>query len=724
MATVQGQDPVPPCWIPHPLTTPHGPKSWIFYVVAEIADRHRPMAVATIPQSDTGSMSPAALLIACLHIVSVLSDPANKLTITSELSIAADLYRDDQDLPLPVYELPKMNSQEILRNLSGASSEEPDIPEFPFISTCLLLAGGLASGNGPPAAKPLGTVFRDANPYFGMVVFDISDLKNLKYGIVAFQSQNMVFFETLDNWRRWRDLGQEPDGPQEEKVEEERPRHAMSAKEYWTRFGVTSESYPVGIKTAAADAINVLERVSLVEPVAFQLIWPPEQDAEGGPSRLLRKHTVRPLVDITVKALVDSTLDTESFDPSLFDEPRQLRSFKDVLRRILQERSERLRESHSTAQLIALAFEGETHLNLVRYERLSANMISAALHMAEMSQVRTLAVCVDFLSSSPAELAGVLSTCPTLSEVYLLQSPTRESDEASIECLQEIFKHADQTLHYSKLFVSGVYSAVLRRRTWLPATSNVSASMFPVQYIFKRTQVNARGRPRKYWNWRSHFVGDGLLQADQFAAGFLKWLKAPDDYLFGFAAGPPTLEDEAISRIELTPIPAENYVSRGYSKSLLPTPERFVRGSWHVLVSNEKHWDRETHENNVRTGGWAVTEFNYVRFAFVQVLTDLDIQAIATAMTNTTTPGRFRREDIAVRGLKEFLDAIAGAQARGAVESEVVEKRLREVGESLARAYGQGRQPDGLEVIGVMSQDDACEALNEMLEASNYYSSV
>ncbi|KAI3317203.1 hypothetical protein HD806DRAFT_515717 [Xylariaceae sp. AK1471] len=720
MAAVQGQDPVPPCWIPHPLTTPHGPKSWVFYVVAEIADRHRPMAVATTPQTDIDTMGPAELLLACLHIVSILSDPANKLAIASELSIAAEFYRDDQDLPLPVYELPKMNSQEIPKNLGGGSSEEPGVPEFPFISTCLLLAGGLASGNEPPPAKPLGTVFRDANPHFGMVVFDISDLESLKYGIVAFQSQKMVFFDTLDNWRRWRDSGQEPGGPQEEKVEDERPRHAMSIKEYWTRFGATSESYSVSIKTAAARALDVVERVSLVDPVAFQLIWPPEQEAEGGANRLLRKHSVRPLVDITVRALVDSTLDTESFNMSLFDEPRQLRTFKEVLRRILPERSEKLRQSHSTAQLIALAFEGETHLDLVRYKRLSTKTISAALQMVELSQVRTLAVCVDFLLSSPAELASVLSTYPTLSEVYLLQSPTRENDEASIECLLELFKHADQNPHYSKLFVSGVYSAVLRRRTWLPATNNVSASMFPVQYIFKRTQVNARVRPRKLWNWRSHFVGDGLLKADQFAAGFLRWLKAPDDYLFRFAAGPPTLEDEATLRIELTPIPAENFLWRGYSKSLLPTRERFLRGSWHVLVSHEKHWDRETHENNVRTGAWAATEFNYVRFAFVQVLTDLDIQAMATATTITTTPGRFQREDLAVRGLKEFLDAMAGAQTRGAVESEVVEKRLREMGESLARASGQGRQPDGLEVIGVMSQDDACEALNEMLEASNY----
>ncbi|KAI0543938.1 hypothetical protein F4679DRAFT_566891 [Xylaria curta] len=715
MAAVQGQDPIPPCWIPHPFTTPHGPKSWVFYVVADISGCHRPMAIATIPEADFDNMSPAALLLACLHIVSILSDPANKLAITSELSVAADFYRDGQDSPSPAYELPN-NSQEILRSLSRASSQEPGVPEFPFISTCLLIAGGLASGNGPPAAKPLGTMFRDVNPYFGMVAFDISDLENLKYGIVAFQSQKMVFFDTMDSWRRWRDSGQEPGGPQEEKVENERPRHAMSAKEYWTRFGATTESYPVSIETVAAGAIDVLERVSLVNPAAFQLIWPPEQETEGGASRPLQKHSVRPLVDITIRALVDSTLNTESFDPSLFDEPRQLRTFKDVLRRILQERSEKLRQSHSTAQLIALAFEGEIHLDLVRYKRLSTKTISAALQMTELSQVRTLAVYVDSLTSSPAELAGVLSTCPTLSEVYLLQSPTRESDEASIECLLQLFKHADQNPHYSKVFVSGVYSAAFRRRTWLPATSNVSASMFPVQYIFKRTQLNARGRPRKYWNWRSHFVGDALLKADQFAAGFLRWLNAPDDYLFRFAASPPTFEDEVISRIELTPIPAENFICRGYSKSLLPTRERFVRGSWHVLVSHEKHWDRETHENNVRTGSWAATEFNYLRFAFVQVLTDLDIRTMATA----TTHGRFQREDIAVRGLKEFLDAVEDAQVRAKVESEVVEKRLRETGESLARAYGQGRQPDSLEVIGVLSQDEACEALNEMLEASNY----
>ncbi|KAI1735698.1 hypothetical protein F4680DRAFT_452786 [Xylaria scruposa] len=99
-----------------------------------------------------------------------------------------------------------------------------------------------------------------------------------------------------------------------------------------------------------------------------------------------------------------------------------------------------------------------------------------------------------------------------------------------------------------------------------------------------RTQLNARGRPKKYWNWRSRFVGDGLLKADQFAAEFLEWLKAPDDNLFRLAAGPPTLENEATSRIELAAIPAQNF-----TKSLLLTRDRFVRGSWHVLVSHERH---------------------------------------------------------------------------------------------------------------------------------------
>ncbi|KAI8623456.1 hypothetical protein F5Y19DRAFT_458393 [Xylariaceae sp. FL1651] len=701
MATAQQEpDPVPPCWIKHPLSPPHSPESWVVYIVAEIAGAHRPLAVATLLKTDVDSVGCTELMLLCRHIVSIFSDPANKLAIASEMSLAADFYQDPSNLTLPVHEVPRMDDKEILRNIGAQSNKYRGIREFPFISSSLLLAGVLAADD-IPIPMPLGTVFRDENPYFGMVLFDISNLEDLKYGFVAFQSQEMIFLQTLDPWRKWVEMGTELGGTKELRVESERPRHAISAKACATRF-----------EPKALDGASAIEDLSVVEPIAFKLIWPSEQETLGETAHQVRRQSIRPLLDITVTTLVESATDTEAFDLSLFDQPRRLPNFKNALQRVLQERSANIGQFHSTAQLIALAFEGETNLDLTRYRGLSVKTISSALEMAELCQIKTLSVCVDFLSSSPVELALMLSRL-SLSEIYLLQSATRESDELSIQTLLELFQCTDLAVYPSKIFVSGVYSAALRCHAWLPAECNVPELLSPIQYIFQRIQTNVRGRPRKYWHWGSYYIGDGLLNPLQFAAGLLNWLKRPDFGLYRFASGPPTLQDDDTSRIEMTPIPADNIADNGGYKSSLPMRKRLLRGSSHVLISREKHWDRETHERNVRTGGWEATEFDYVRFAFVQILNDVGVQAATTAVS----PG-FKREDVLVRGLKEFLGATASAEGESIeVDPAIIEKRLEETGEYIAHQYGQGRRPDGLEVVGVMSEDEVLEALNEMLES-------
>ncbi|KAI0811530.1 hypothetical protein GGR55DRAFT_695114 [Xylaria sp. FL0064] len=660
MATAQEPDPIPPCWIKHPLCPPHGPENWVVYTVAEIAGACRPLAVATLLKA-VNSIGCTELMLLCRHIVSIFSDSANKLAIASEMSLAADFYQDPPNLTLPVHELPRMDDD----GIGPQSKKYRGIREFPFISSSLALAGALAAGD-RPVHLPLGTVFRDENSHFGMVVFDISNLEDLKYGFVAFQSQEMIFLQTLDPWREWVETGRAPGGLQERRVESERPRHAISAKACATRFGLK-----------AIDGANAMEALSLIEPSTLELIWPSEQETLGDAAHQVRRQPIRPLLDITVTTLVESTTETEVFDLSLFDEPRRLPNFKKVLRRVLQEKSANLGQFHSTAQLIALAFEGETNLDLVRYRELSVKTISSALEMAELCQIKT-SVCVDFLSSSPAELALMLSRS-SLSEIYLLQSATRESDELSIQTLLELFQCADPAVYPSKIFVSGVYSAGLR----------------------------------KDWFWHSYYIGDGLRNPLQFAAGLLHWLKRPDFELYRFASGPPTLQDDDTSRIEITPIPADNLDDDLGYKTSLPLRKCLVRGSWHVLISDEWHWDREAHERHVRTGVWEATEFKYIRFAFVQILNDVGVQPATTGRS----PG-IKREDVSVRGLKEFLDATSGAEGKGiGVDPALIEKRLGETGKFLAHRHGQARGPDGLEVVGVMSEDEVLEALNEMLDS-------
>jgi hypothetical protein len=240
------------------MSAPQGPKGWVIYIVADIVDNYRPLAVAILWRADRLTVKHAEVIAFCHHIVSIFSDPANKLAIASEMNLAAEFYHAPRNLRLPVQELHRFDDQKGFWNLGGPRVDYCRIPEFPFISTSLLLAGALSVGD-RPMPMPLGAVFRDENPYLGMIVLDISKLEDLKYGIVAFQSQMMVFLETMAAWREWTDMDRWLGGRKELKVESERPRHAISAKTYLTRFGA-----------AAVDSPSALESLSVVEPAVFQ----------------------------------------------------------------------------------------------------------------------------------------------------------------------------------------------------------------------------------------------------------------------------------------------------------------------------------------------------------------------------------------------------------------------------------------------------------------------
>ncbi|KAI1299488.1 hypothetical protein F5Y03DRAFT_366089, partial [Xylaria venustula] len=691
MAAAQDQeDPVPPCWIRDPMSAPHEPDSWVLYIVAEIADNYRPLAVATLLKEAVDRDRPvrhAEVIAFCRHIVSIFSDSANKLAITSEMKLAAEFYNDPQNLSLPVQEPG-----------GGPLVDYFRIFEFPFISTGLLLAGQLAAVD-RPLLMPLGTVFRDENPQLGMVVFDISNLEDLKYGIVAFQSQTMIFLETMAAWRQWTDWGRRPDGRQELKAESERPRHAISAKTYLTRFGA-----------ATADSLSALEPLPLIEPAAFQLIWPSRQKSREEGAHQNRAPSVRPLLDVTATTLAESTGDIEISDFSLIDEPRRLPAFKKVLRQVLQKWSADLPQSRVTAQLIALAFEGETHLDLARFRGLSAKTVSDVLGTKEPGQFKTLSICVDFLSSTPADIASMLSLHLSLAEIHLLQSATRKDDKASIQTLLELFKYIDSAPRVPKLFVSGVYSAALRRQAWLPKECTAPACIAPIQCIFHRAIVNEQ---QNFWIWDSLYIGDGLLNLHRFAAGFLTWLRMSALGLDVFATGPPTLKDSDTSRVELTPIPADNCSDDYRCRSFFSMREHLLPGSSHVLVSRERRWDREANERNVRTGGQEPEYFKYTRFAFIQILKDFRAQS-----ATPDTPLRLRKEDLSVRGLKEFLDATTSTNGELDVglDSDSIERRLRDLGEDITRKYQQARRPADLEAVAIMSEDEVCEALNERLK--------
>ncbi|KAI1811974.1 hypothetical protein GGS20DRAFT_578687 [Poronia punctata] len=674
MATLHQQVPTPPCWFPDPNASPQGPESWVIYIVADTAGARRPLSAMAIEQADIDTVQPISLVLLCQQLAQILSDPSNQTAIAAELSVASDFYEDAESSghTLALHELPVLDPH--IDRAESHSHDYDGLPEFPFLATCIFLASILHVGL-TPVPKPLGTVFRDGNPYFGMVVFDITSLNDVKYGIVALSSREMVHLATLDPWDAWNTLGHEFGGPRERRVESERPRQVMSAQAFLTKFGGGAEEQVDGRGSNILDGLDGLDE-----------IWPLNEVPPGVALPIAKGQSIKSLVEITMARLIESTRDTDVLDESFVDELRQMPSFQTHLRHTMRSDYRKLGDTRSAGQLIALAFEGEIHLNLVRYRGHSATTIPAALERDELQGVKILSVCVDYLSGSAAELASALASCgPSLTEIYLVQSARRDNDQFSIDILLELSKYANINQRVSKVFASGVYSA---------------------ECIVQRTQTNVRGRPRKYWTWMAVDIREALLSPIRLTTGLLDSLQALDYSPVRLASASPTLQD--ISRVEIGPLQTRNAAD---IFTVPPIWDIFDSGAQFLLISREKRWDREVHEHNMRTGGWAPTFFEYVRFAFVKILKDL------RASEDLAAPRFFKKGDFTAYGLNKFLEDAMGSDK---ADTNLIERRLQEVGDSLANADGQGRRPDGLRPVDVLGEDEVCEALNEIVVLTSH----
>lgn len=101
-----------------------GPRSFLFYIVAKIHGLHRPLGVVMclnieyLALSDILTISVEGDLVigACLRLMNIFSDPANRTIIQAEMALAADFYRQ-QENPL-VMELPRLKPWRLLQEHS------------------------------------------------------------------------------------------------------------------------------------------------------------------------------------------------------------------------------------------------------------------------------------------------------------------------------------------------------------------------------------------------------------------------------------------------------------------------------------------------------------------------------------------------------------------------------------------------------------------------------
>ncbi|RWA05968.1 hypothetical protein EKO27_g9138 [Xylaria grammica] len=698
---------------------PEEPYSWVFFVVAKIAGRHRPLAVVTSigGSSEEETLRGYPLTAACHRIVTIFADSANHIAIRAELALAATYYvrDDDREQWLDPVELPELDRTQAEFARRRRPWDCATASEFPFIAACLLQGVAFDAQGGdirPARLEPLGTVYRDTSKEWGMAVVDITDLGGVRYGIVGFSSARMVFVptETAQRNRCW--LGAHNGfalHPGTFRVMDEvRPRRAMSAAEFMAKWdrGHVPVMYSAVNEPRIAD---LLAHIPLVDPTALDLVWP--SDSPAG-VLLSRTKLSGEDEDRSVIKLVDKVFDADDFDISAFNSVRALSNFQEILRRTLIKYSARLDGTQSSGKLIQLAFVDENHLGLETLPVVSVEAIAGALSVSK--NVTSISICVESLLGAPVQLINTLSERAALRKIFFLQSPTHTDCSISVRLFEELAARPWMLRRVEVMF-SGAYSAALRKQPWLPTVPRgtmddagdvvqlAPLGVFPVQQMFVRRQNSGSPGDTGFSYCYAH-MGDALLKPERFISGFILFLRSlvsawwqeldmedMKSRLFSFSSAPSSLADDAATAAEISPILSESFaapIDTGSNTVKRPRVRDLVPDGWTVMVSEEKPTAR--------------SQSSFVRYGFIR-----PHRPIAVGATPLVPPSL---EELEVVGLKEFLGVMAPE-----VDLAVADRHLRDLANQITTRPYQGTLPPSVEPLSALSREDVTDVLLDFL---------
>lgn len=704
------------------------PSSFLFFVVAKLSGQYRQLAVAQYrpPHADLARMDSTTPLRACLRFIAAFSDTANRTALQGELALADAAYAHHGLAP-PRSELPAGTDPRI--RLPSSSWQHRELGrqlwnramvEFPFVMTCLVVSAGRECNtrSARVTAEPLGRVYNDETLEYGMVVVDISDLDRISYGLVTFGvllEASMFQSESV--------------------LEPDRPRRPLSAREYLDKV-----RGPGGL-IARERGLDKLDKSPLVSLEALEVVWPEKDEQNSGISSSARAGRSGPcsLSEQVVTVLVSRLVVTPDrndlgLGDSLLDAAESIPNFPDLLRRELLSHAHKLHQSRLAAELLQISYSGQSHLDWVTFSHLSPATISAALASPSLTHARSISLCIDQINGTPAELVSALTHAPALTSLYLHQTPTRQTDDPSAALLTHLASTPLLSRTITRLFLTGLFSAPLRRAILLPSTFTPPASspLFPIQHIFIRhpsenaddftTRTPSELPTTTYWPQYYHLATTPLSPA-RFATGFLALLRAlatgattdnhgaGDLFVSTMCCAPPALEhpfhfrsacgatgeeeeDECqyTSRVEITPLPCENRavpllavgcgvpLGRVHRAECWPLVRGLEEGKWSVVV--DVRGDK---------GG--------VGYAFVSGLQQ-DLE------------GGGKKDGVrVVGGLGDFLKEVGGEVDRGLVAR--LEEVDRAVEGSMAARRGTGRQGRWVEVLG---EGEARGMVEEFLE--------
>lgn len=706
------------------------PRSFVFYAIAKIDGTYRQLAVAqqlAMLSDLDGPYEGVDLVRSCVRVVSALAAPANRIAIQSELALAAAGYAR-QDLSSPRLCLLPWNSWKMDLEMDGRSRRMPwnkSLQRFPFLSTCLLLALSCDATHGIHYAnvrnEPLGLMYSDDSLEYGMVVFDVSDLDRIRYGIVGFSvvhtltsdpaSPSVAEFVSMYGTVELDTM------PLAEAI---RPRRPLSATEYMVKFGYDA------VDDYEKHCIQQLEKFTLVDVSALDgescpclrnynpiylvmyltpkltcsaacwrrdgqepqntLLPSPKQSTRFGPHSLQEQSIVR-----LVETMLDPLGSCQLPPLSQLRETTSVPNLQTTFRLQLLRCADQLCHSPMAADLLSLAFAGQAHLDWVLFSGIAVSDLGAALQRDELRGAKSISLCIDTINGTAQEIIQTIwQSSAVFSELHFHQKPDRRGDQESTEILSHILsapKGKSLLQDCQVLLISGAFSAALRHEMWLPNNADLSPLFrsFPVQHIFVRSSKHASEQDEedenpgahRFWA-RYYYLADGLFPPERLASGFLAFLAAlavPEsgtaNPLPFLACAPSKLSDMSFRDnrpVCVGPLPAENYAipflplrtGRMEKVECWPRVRTLVPGSWSVVVSVEDI-PRGLSSNRPSRA----IKSTVLRYAFVRPQVKVDVADAATSLS-------LGPADVeVVGGLADFVRHTAPHVSEATVESKL-----------------------------------------------------
>lgn len=184
-----------------------GPLAFVFYVIVRVGPQgqHYSLAVASREDNMFRGFHGLDVVNACLTVSRWLASDENRAAVEAELLLAKEFYSAEEhpveiegaSYPPEAWYADFIEAAQVGRQppprLAGSSGQRnlfKPIP-FPFISTCLMLGLGydvkLHTAHPGIVCEPLGLLLGANLDNYGIVVIDVTDPKNVRHGIVAYE---------------------------------------------------------------------------------------------------------------------------------------------------------------------------------------------------------------------------------------------------------------------------------------------------------------------------------------------------------------------------------------------------------------------------------------------------------------------------------------------------------------------------------------------------------